>query len=149
MDVYVAVFRVWGMHFWYLCALFAMKDWYIHNICSFLFLGYDYFNIVMDITKWFFGVITRRFVSGCVYISVFMIGGKYFLVFMCIFAMKSWYYITSDFSTHFGIINTYHIFFRHDQVCFVWFKVFSTMEVSCLWFFSSRNIYFHDKCNYI
>ncbi len=51
-------FMVWGMHFWYLYALFAMTDWYIHNICFFYFWWlWLLFNIVMDITKWCSGVI--------------------------------------------------------------------------------------------
>ena len=55
--MYVTVFRVWGMHFWYLCALFAMKDWYIHNVWFFIFELWLLFNVVMDITKWCSGVI--------------------------------------------------------------------------------------------
>ncbi len=90
MDVYVTVL-------WYEVCTFGIYvpfllwkiDIYITSV--FLFLGF-LFNIVMDITKWCFGVITRRIVCSCVYISIFMIGGKYFLGFMCIFyAMKDWY----------------------------------------------------------
>ena len=66
-------FMVWGRHFLvFMCPFFAMKDWYIHNVCSFLFLGYDYFNVVMDITKWCFWCYHTQICQWvCIYICFY------------------------------------------------------------------------------
>ena len=143
MDLYVTVL-------WYEICTFGIYvpfllwkiDVYITS--GFLFLGL-LFNVVMDITKWCFGVITCRIVCGCVYISIFMIGGKYFLGFMCIFMQwKIGMYITSDFYTHFGVMNTYHIFFHHDQVWFFWDCVMFDSIFFPQWRFSACG-FFHPE----